>query len=226
MKKKVLLIGGSSKLGTSIIKKLNKKNYNIISTYYKNKIPTKNFKIHQVKIDLKNLIMNTYPLSEKNFDFIFFLSGNLDGKSLLENSDENINKTVQINFSSQILLLKKILKFQKKTCLLVFISSISGRKGSYDPVYAATKGGLIAFAKSLSLWMAPKIKCITICPGVIKNTNMFKTFKKDRIKKLIKNTPNKELLNSEDLSEIIIDLMKPHWRHANGSVIDINGGLF
>ncbi len=225
MKKKVLLIGGSSKLGRSIIKKLNK-NYRIISTYYKNKISIKNLKIHQVKIDLKNLDSNTYPLSEKNFDYIFFLSGNLDGKSLLENNHESINKTIQINFSSQILLLKKILKFQKKNCQLLFISSISGRKGSYDPVYAATKGGLIAFSKSLSLWMAPRIKCITICPGVIKNTNMFKTFSKDRIKSLKEQTPNKELVNPEDLSEILIDLMKPHWRHANGSIIDINGGMY
>ena len=170
--------------------------------------------------------MNTYSLIEKNFDYIFFLSGNLDGKSLLENSEQNINKTIQINFSSQILLLKKILKFQSKSCQLFFISSISGRRGSYDPVYAATKGGLIAFSKSLSLWLAPKIKCITICPGVIKNTDMFKTFSKDRIKSLQNQTPNKELLNPDDLSEILIDLMKPHWRHANGSIIDINGGLF
>ncbi len=224
MKKKILLIGGSSKLGQNIIKKLDKKKFNIYSTYNKNKIS--NNKVKQFKIDLQNINKDNCKVLSNNFDFILMLSGHLDGKALIENSFENIRKSIQINLSSQILLLKNLLPFQKKKCLLIFISSISGRKGSYDPIYAAAKGGIITFSKSLSMWLAPKIKCITVCPGLIRNTKMFKTFNKNRIKTLIKRTPNRELLNPEDLSEIILDLMKPHWRHANGSVIDINGGLF
>ena len=55
---------------------------------------------------------------------------------------------------------------------------------------------------------------------------MYKSFKKDRLKKLLVQNPNKEFLNTEDLAEIICDIIKPHWRHANGSIIDINGGVF
>lgn len=224
MKKKILLIGGSSKLGQNIIKKLDKKKFNIYSTYNKNKIS--NNKVKQFKIDLQNINKDNCKVLSNNFDFILMLSGHLDGKALIENSFENIRRSIQINLSSQILLLKNLLPFQKKKCLLIFISSISGRKGSYDPIYAAAKGGIITFSKSLSMWLAPKIKSITVCPGLIKNTKMYKTFNKQRILKLKNQTPNKELLNINDLSKIIIDLMKPHWKHANGSVIDVNGGLF
>ena len=76
------------------------------------------------------------------------------------------------------------------------------------------------------MWLAPKVKCITLCPGLIKNTKMYKSFNKERISKIKYQTPNKELLNISDLSKIIIDLMQPHWKHANGSVIDINGVIF
>ena len=38
MKEKILLIGGSSKVGESIIKIINKSKYNIFSTYNKKKI--------------------------------------------------------------------------------------------------------------------------------------------------------------------------------------------
>ena len=34
------------------------------------------------------------------------------------------------------------------------------RKGSYDPTYAAAKGGIITFSKSLSMWLAPKLNVL------------------------------------------------------------------
>ena len=55
---------------------------------------------------------------------------------------------------------------------------------------------------------------------------MYKTFSKKMLSKKKNQIPNKEFLNLSDLSDIIIDLMKPHWKHANGSIIDINGGLY
>ena len=114
MKKKILLIGGSSKLGQTLIEKLNKNEYEIYSTFNKNKISLKNKKIKQFKIDLINLNERDYFLPNKNFDYIFFLSGLLGGKSLHDNNLDNINSSIQVNLTSQILLLKKILKFQKK----------------------------------------------------------------------------------------------------------------
>ena len=78
----------------------------------------------------------------------------------------------------------------------------------------------------MSKWSAPKFKFIGLCPGIIKDTKMYKSFKKNRLKTILKENPNKEFLNSDDLADIIIDISKPHWRHANGSIIDINGGTF
>ena len=55
---------------------------------------------------------------------------------------------------------------------------------------------------------------------------MYKTFTKKRLKSVLSKNPNKEFVNSNDLSKIIIDISEPHWRHANGAIIDINGGEF
>ena len=52
MKEKILLIGGSSKVGESIIKIINKSKYNIFSTYNKKKLKFKG--IYQVKLDLES----------------------------------------------------------------------------------------------------------------------------------------------------------------------------
>jgi NAD(P)-dependent dehydrogenase (short-subunit alcohol dehydrogenase family) len=85
---------------------------------------------------------------------------------------------------------------------------------------------MISFIKSISKWESPKIKSIGLCPGLISNTKMYKTFDNERLKKLKKQNPNKEFVNSNDLAKIIIDVIKPHWKHANGSIIDVNGGVF
>ena len=225
MKKKILLIGGSSKVGQSLIDVLDKKKYDIHSTYFSKKL--KKSSIKQYKLDMNDINnQNTFVNDTKNMNTIFFLSGVLMGMKLNQFNDNEIYKNLNTNFTSQLVLLKKILNKQKKNCLLIFLSSISGRKGSYDPVYASSKGAMIALVKSISKWEAPKIKCIGICPGLITGTKMFNSFKKNRLKKLLHENPNKEFIDSKDLANILSDLIKPHWRHANGSIIDINGGVF
>jgi len=162
---------------------------------------------------------------KKEFHAIIFLSGDLKSKSLSKFKTNEIMENFKINFLSHAILLKDLMPKQKD-CIVIFISSISGRKGSYDPIYASAKGAMISFVKSLSKWLAPRLRFIALCPGLIKDTKMFKTFKHKNLKKLLSENPNKEFLNSDDLAEIIIDLTKPHWRHANGSIVDINGGIF
>ena len=223
--KKILLIGGSSKVGKSIINHIDKNNYKIYSTYNTKKINNKN--ILQYKVDLsskKNL--SNFANLVNDFDIIVLLSGVLKGKKLIQFKDEEIVNNFNINFLSQIFLLKKLFKKQKKNCVLVAVSSISGRRGSFDPLYAAAKGAMISFIKSISKWEAPKIRCIGICPGVILNTKMYKTFKKERLKLILSQNPNKEFINSDDLAKIVLDVSKSHWRHANGAIIDVNGGVF
>jgi len=223
--KKILLIGGSSKVGKSIINHIDKNNYKIYSTYNTKKINNKNILQYKVDLSSKKNISNFANLVN-DFDIIVLLSGVLKGKKLIQFKDEEIVNNFNINFLSQIVLLKKLFKKQKKNCVLVAVSSISGRRGSFDPLYAAAKGAMISFIKSISKWEAPKIRCIGICPGVILNTKMYKTFKKERLKLILSQNPNKEFINSDDLAKIVLDVSKSHWRHANGAIIDVNGGVF
>ena len=72
---------------------------------------------------------------------------------------------------------------------------------------------------------SPNIKSICVAPGLIKNSKIYNNMKKNIRNKHLKNTPNKEFINIDDFSLILIDLLKPHWRHANGSIIHINGGI-
>ena len=231
-KKKILIIGGSSGIGRELIKFLDEDNFEIFTTYNKNKIMSiDKKKITQFKLDITSNVQIEKFKKQLNkmknfFDRIIFLQGQLKGKSLNDFKTNSIRENFDINFIGQAILLKKIRKNINKNCLIIFISSISALRGSYDPIYAASKGAIVSFVKSLATWCAPEIRCIGLLPGVVKETKIYKRFSKKRIKFQIKQTPNAELLNKADLSKIIVDLLKPHWRHANGSIININGGAF
>jgi 3-oxoacyl-[acyl-carrier protein] reductase len=147
------------------------------------------------------------------------------GLPLKEYNYQKILNNFKINFISSAVIFNGIKNKLSNNCLTIFISSISGQKGSYDPIYSSSKSAIIGFSKSLATWNAPKNRFICVCPGPITGTKLFNSFPKKRKEFHINTNPNKELLNLQDFSEILIDLTKPHWRHANGSIISINGGV-
>ena len=107
---------------------------------------------------------------------------------------------------------------------IIFISSISERKGSFDEVYASSKV-LFRNCKSLSINYGSNLRVNVIAPSVINKTKMYRMMSKRNINKILNSTPNKKILNCDDLAKIINDIFQDHWIHSNGSIIDVNGGI-
>ena len=225
MKKKLLIIGGNSAVSKNFIKKY-KRNYDIYLTYSdKGRKSKKNF-----KLDLsKDQSINEFCKSIKKIKFskILFCSGIIYGHKIIQYTFDQINDIFNVNTVGVVKLFSKIIsKNTLKKTTIIFISSVSGRKGSYDETYASSKSALTMLAKSISKNYGEFLRVNVITPSVINNTKMFKMMSKKDSSKIIKMTPNKQLLNLNDLSKIINDVFQEHWDHSNGAVIDINGGIF
>ena len=84
-KKKVLIIGGSSSLGVSLIEAFLKKEYQIFSTYNSRKIKLDK-RIANVHLDLKSIVSRNlffeFVKQNKNFEIVIFLPALLIGKKL------------------------------------------------------------------------------------------------------------------------------------------------
>ena len=229
MKKNLLLIGGSSDIGSDLINLIDKKKYNIYYTYNSNKKKINNVNSFQIDLssleDIDKLIQHLKKKKIK-FDNVIFLQGVIYSLSLSKYTDEKIYNTFLVNTLSIIFITKKILTLLKKDSLVVLVSSISGSRGSYDPIYSASKAALHGFTKSMSQWLTPKTKIICLCPGPVKETSNFKRFSKKRQDFHIKKNPLKKLINSKEFARILLDVTKPHWKFANGSIIEINGGVY
>ena len=228
-KKNILVIGGSSSLGRDIIEKFISNDWQVIATYNSNKILLReNLVIKNLNL-LSPTSLKSFTKYLKNFskiDYILFLPSILNGKKLQDYSFKDINRCMNVNFNSQVYLLSKILFSISKSGFVLFVSSISGEKGSYDPIYAASKGAQISFVKSISKSLAPDLRINILSPSLIKNSNMYFQMEKSTRNQHKLSNPMKSLIDKVDIADIVYDLSGNHWKHLNGQVISINGGLY
>ncbi len=90
---------------------------------------------------------------------------------------EKLEKIASTNLHSIVLLQAAILKKRKinKSASIVFMASVAGVSGGIgNAVYAATKAGLIAYMRILSLEVAGKgIRCNCVLPGMVNTPIMW-----------------------------------------------------
>ena len=131
-----------------------------------------------------------------------------------------------VNFNGQAKLILKILPMLTSQSRLLLFSSISAQRGSFDPIYAASKGALLSLVKSLASGLPPGARINSIAPGLIQDSAMFLDMTTERQEYHRSQIPSKQLLRSQDLAKIVFDLCQDHWSHLNGACVDLNGGQY
>jgi len=157
-------------------------------------------------------------------DVIVFLAGVLPGKSLADYDDALMQEVMSVNFTCQAALLRRLLPHLNSGAQVIMVSSISAERGSFDPIYAASKAAQIAFVKSLATWMAPHVRVNAIAPALIEGSSMFLSMTPERRQHHLLQTPTKRLTTIEEVAGVIASICEPEWANLNGQVIRINGG--
>jgi len=228
--KNVLIIGASSSVGDAIISKFYSKKSHVVATYNsKNSIKHKE-NIDFLQLDLGNNksidnIIEEVKLMLSHIDTAIFLAGILPGKNLKEYDVTDIEKVMTVNFTAQAKVIKGLLPLFDSESQIIMVSSISAQRGSYDPIYAASKGAILSFVKSLAAGLGG-VRVNAIAPGLIEDSTMCKEMSADRQEFHRQQTSQKRLLHMSDLAEVIYDISQNHWKHLNGACIDLNGGQY
>jgi NAD(P)-dependent dehydrogenase (short-subunit alcohol dehydrogenase family) len=231
--KTIVVLGGSSSVGRAICDKFNTSDNKLIATYYSNNnfIDIGSDNIERVYLDLasdKSIINFSEKLISDKIciDVLISLIGNLPGKNLLEYNFDEIDNVMSVNFSGQAKLFKCIFPLLGIKSRSLLLSSISAQKGSYDPIYAASKGAILSFIKSLLPSLPVGSTINAIAPGLIQDSSMFNEMDLSRQEIHLSQIHSGKFLGKDDLSKIIFDLCQDHWSHLNGACIDLNGGQY
>jgi 3-oxoacyl-[acyl-carrier protein] reductase len=109
---------------------------------------------------------------------------------------------------------------------VVNIASMAGHRGSYQHAhYAASKGAVLSFSRSLALELAPRVRVNAVSPGLI-DTPMIRPLMQARGATLIDQTPLKRLGTPEEVARVIAFLCSDWASFVTGETVHVNGGLY
>lgn len=230
MKKNIIIVGASSSIGSEIVSKFRSLSTQIFATYHSKQNIKLKGNIHQIKLDLNKSKSIEYFIKRlqsivSHVDTAIFLAGILPGKNLSDYNLTDMETVMMVNFTGQAKVIKGLMPLFDSNSQIIMISSISAQRGSYDPIYAASKGAILSFVKSLAVGLSG-VRINAIAPGLIEDSTMYKEMAVERREFHRSQTLNKQLLSISDLSDIIFDISKNHWKHLNGACIDLNAGQY
>ena len=146
----------------------------------------------------------------------------------LENPPEMWDRLIAINLMGAIRLTRGLLPpmVATRTGKILNISSDAGRVGSTgETVYAAAKGGLIAFTKSLARELARyQINVNCVCPGPT-DTPLFQRQPERMKEALIRAIPFRRIAQPIEIAQAVLFFLSPRSDYITGQVLSVSGGL-
>jgi len=101
---------------------------------------------------------------------------------------------------------------------------LTGMPGVNPQMFAAVKGAVLAFSKSLARSIAPRVRVNVIAPGWIE-TSFAEGMERDRRDAIAESTPLKRLGVPEDVAGAAVFLASPAASFLTGQTINIGGGV-
>ncbi len=109
---------------------------------------------------------------------------------------------------------------------IVLISSTAGQRGeAFHADYAATKGAVIAFVKSLAVELAPRnITVNSVAPGWVDTDAVALPFSGDGRARIETAIPLGRVASPDDIAGPTVFLCSSLARHITGEILNVNGG--
>ncbi|MDQ4123989.1 MAG: SDR family oxidoreductase, partial [Actinomycetota bacterium] len=141
-------------------------------------------------------------------------------------SPDQIRQIIRTNVEGPLLLTRLVIRQmlrQDGTGFVVNIGSISSTEGYPGlTVYAATKGAIDAFTRSLARELAGRVRINTVAPGFF-DSEMSNVLLPEQRDAIMRRTPTGRLTTPEDLTAIV-ELLLREDGNLNGTVIAVDGG--
>lgn len=245
--KVTLITGGSRGIGEACVRLFSQANSSVAFTYKTSKAKAeklqnilndpsvnKNYKVkgYSVNIESEKEIFDLMEKIEKEFGRIDVLVHNAGiwNKGELESmSLDHWNEMMRINLTSAFLFCKASAQKMKKNNFgrMILISSTAGQRGeAFYSHYAASKGGIISFTKSLAAELAPfNITVNSVAPGWVDTEMCSDVFSDSEYKESVrKGIPVGRIASAEDIAGPVLFLASDLARHINGEILNVNGG--
>jgi 3-oxoacyl-[acyl-carrier protein] reductase len=143
-------------------------------------------------------------------------------------SDEDWDALMKANLKSLFYCCKAVIRkmIPEKRGKIVNISSVSGIIGASGQTnYAATKGGMISFTKSLARELGSfNIHVNAVAPGLIESEVLSK-MPKEKIDAIVRSASLGRMGKPEEVARAVLFLASEHSSYITGQTLIVDGGI-
>lgn len=179
--KRLLIVGGSGKIGSALSLHFIRSNYKLIVTYNKSlekinelkKSVTNSSNFYTFQWDVLNLervdVLRSFVESRLGeLDVLINCAGIFPKKDFKSITDREFDEVMSIHLKSSYFLIKTFFDLMTTNSTVINFSSIGGIiPWKNRSLYHISKSSVIALTKSLALECAPKVRVNSIAPGYI-----------------------------------------------------------
>lgn len=161
-------------------------------------------------------------------DIVASVAGWGKTEAFVKNTPDFWDKVVALNLMGPIYMARAFCEpmMERNEGKIVIVASDAGRVGSLgESVYAGSKGGAIAFSKSLAREMARfNVNVNCVCPGPTDTPLMAAV--NEKITEAFKRvTPMRRLAEPEEVAEAVLFFSSDGASFITGQVLSVSGGL-
>ena len=225
MKKNILLIGGSSGIGLSLVNQISQYHNVYVACRSNHSLPEN---VNYINYDVLNDELDS-SLFPETIDSFIYLPGSINLRPFKSLSIESFKEDLEINFIGLIKSLKSVLKnlSASNSASIVLFSTVAVQRGMpFHSSVSSSKGAIEGLAKSLAAELSPKIRVNVIAPSLV-NTPLANRFLNNDIKieKSANRHPLKRIGSASDIANLIDYLISDKSSWITGQIIAVDGGL-
>lgn len=241
LKNRVTIItGGSRGIGRACVKLFAEAGSSVAFTYKNAKLKAEELerlfpgKVKSFRVDMESEkeifeMVNKVIKEFGKVDILVHNAGIWNDGTLETTSLSHWQEMMRVNLDSTFLFAKACMPNMKQNNFgrMIFISSTAGQRGeAFHSHYAASKGGMISFTKSLAVELAPfGITVNSVAPGWVDTDLNDDVFEDRELKeKIRKEIPVGRIPAPEEIAGPILFLASDLARHVNGEILNVNGG--
>lgn len=219
--KKLVITGYSSRIAVELIKRVEgeERNLDIIRCGRRDDA--------DLAVDFGDLMsVGTFieRLEELRPDYLFVNHGMMSGKRIRDLGVDAIAESVNTNLISYLMIVEAISRFEGLRS--VVMSSVSGKRGSYDTLYAGCKGGVDVAIRYYARLVPASSRLNAVAPSIVGDAKMTLVRRDlDVLRRRVEEIPTKQFTSAKDVAGLVYYLLFES-ENINGQSINIDGGWY
>ena len=230
MSRVVLVTGGSRGIGLACAERFAALGDHVAITYNTTPPPPQFF---GVKCDITDSaqVDAAFAAIEEEFGPVEILVSNAGVTKdtlLLRMSEADFSSVIDANLTGTFRVVKRATQgmLRARKGRIVLMSSVVGMLGSAGQAnYAASKAGLVGFARSLARELGSRsITVNVVAPGPVE-TDMTAGLGQDKLDQITNSVPLARMASADEIAGAVVFLAGPDAAYITGAILPVDGGL-